>query len=568
MRRPFLTAIRCAAGVAVLGLGSAAALPAFSQVSSTVAVAAPVRESALDLRRAVEGAFAAEPGLIDVYAARAYAPVWLAADGAATAAGQALVAALAQAPRHALPAGRYAAALDPARTGTPAAREIALTRAFLDYARDISSGLLTPRRIDRDMAVIPLRPDRAALLSGIAAAPDAAAWLAGLAPRTPEYAALLGELDRLRDHATRPDAWGPQVDAGPTLREGSAGPRVLQVRARLAAMGDIPAAVSQARDNGGVVVAANAVTRDAPADAFGAADPQVFDAGLAEAVIRFQRRHGLNEDGAVGPATLAQINTSPAFRADQVAVNIERIRWLNRDLGQRHILVNIAAFQMQVIEDGREIFQSRVVVGTRANQTAEFSDEMDHLVINPSWFVPRSIAVNEFLPKLREDPGYLERRGYVLKGVDPWAVDWHAVTRSTFPGTIRQVPGEENALGQVKFMFPNDFSIYLHDTPQRRLFARDVRAYSHGCVRVEKPTELAHLLLSYQEADPAAAYQSWLDSGRERHVNLEQHVPVHITYRTAWIDEAGERQFRGDVYGRDRLVMDALAAAGVALAGG
>ncbi|MDT8342920.1 MAG: L,D-transpeptidase family protein [Thermohalobaculum sp.] len=555
--------------MAVLGLGASAALPAYSQVRSTAAVASPASESALDLRRAVEGAFAAEPDVIEVYAARAYAPVWLAADGTATAAGQALVAALAQAPRHALPARRYAAGLDAARSGMPAAREIALTRAFLDYARDMSSGLLTPRRIDRDMAVTPPRPDRAALLSGIAAAPDATAWLAGLAPRTPEYAALLGELDRLRDLAARPDAWGPQIDAGPTLREGSAGPRVLQLRARLAAIGASEPGLAQARDNGSVVVvAANAVARDAPAEAFGAADPQVFDAGLAEAVIRFQRRHGLNEDGAVGPATLAQLNLSPAFRADQVAVNIERIRWLNRDLGQRHIVVNIAGFEMRVIEDGREIFQSRVVVGTRANQTPEFSDEMDHLVINPSWFVPRSIAVNEFLPKLREDPGYLERRGYVLKGVDPWAVDWHAVTRSTFPGTIRQVPGEENALGKVKFMFPNDFSIYLHDTPQRRLFARDVRAYSHGCVRVEKPTELAHLLLSYQEADPAAAYQSWLDSGRERYVNLDQHVPVHITYRTAWIDDAGDRQFRGDIYGRDRLVMTALAAAGVALAGG
>ncbi|MCL5778853.1 L,D-transpeptidase family protein [Limibaculum sp. FT325] len=571
MKRPFLTATCCAAGLLMLGIGGAA-FPAAAQMPAPVADSAIVADTWL--RPAVEAEFRDQPDLLAVYAARGFQPLWIREDGGATEGGAALLAALSDAPRHALPADRYARALASAGAQSQAAvRELTLTRAFLDYARDISSGLLTPRAVDRDMALRPQRPEPAALLAGMSAAADPARYIEALAPADAEYTALVARMAELRRLASQPGSWGPTVDEGPTLREGSTGSRVLQLRARLTALGDhgrVTQGLVEARAEGTVIVAANDVTTDAVRSdaAKPAADPSVFDAALAEAVRRFQRRHGLNEDGAVGPATRAQLNLSPAFRADQIAVNLERIRWLNRDLGRSHIMVNIAGFSMRVMDDGREIFQSRVVVGTKRHQTPEFSDEMDHLVINPTWFVPRSIAVNEFLPKLREDPGYLERRGYVLKGADPWAVDWESVTPSTFPGTIRQVPGEENALGRVKFMFPNDYSIYLHDTPQRHLFARDLRAYSHGCVRVEKPQELAHLLLSYQEADPAGAFQRWLDSGRERYVTLEEHLPVHITYRTAWVGDAGLDQFRGDIYGRDEKVMAALRKVGVALAGG
>ncbi|MEM0944050.1 MAG: L,D-transpeptidase family protein, partial [Pseudomonadota bacterium] len=235
--------------------------------------------------------------------------------------------------------------------------------------------------------------------------------------------------------------------------------------------------------------------------------------------------------------------------------------------GAKHILVNLAAFEFDVLEDGKSVFNSRTVVGkARKHRTPEFSDEMDHMVINPTWFVPRSIAREEILPALQEDPTYLSRKNMRITGVDdPSTIDWSTITPDTFPGKVRQAPGSGNALGRVKFMFPNDHAIYLHDTPAKSLFKRDSRAYSHGCVRVQRPFEFAEYLLSAQEEDPAGTFDRILRSERERYVYLEQPIPVHITYRTFWVDAAGEDQFRGDVYGRDSRVLAALAKAGVDL---
>ena len=229
-------------------------------------------------------------------------------------------------------------------------------------------------------------------------------------------------------------------------------------------------------------------------------------------------------------------------------------------------MVNIAGFSMELVENGVPTFTSRVVVGQPTHQTPEFSDVMEHMVVNPSWNVPWSIATKEILPKLREDPGYLDRNNMTLVGgPDPWFVDWRSVTPSTFPGRIKQRPGPGNALGRVKFMFPNDNAVYLHDTPARSLFARDSRDYSHGCVRVEKPIELAEILLEAQESDPAAAFDALQRSGRERWVQLDEHLPVHIGYRTAWLDASGAPQFRRDIYGRDKAVVAALRRAGLSL---
>ncbi|MEO0362121.1 MAG: L,D-transpeptidase family protein, partial [Pseudomonadota bacterium] len=245
------------------------------------------------------------------------------------------------------------------------------------------------------------------------------------------------------------------------------------------------------------------------------------------------------------------------------------MRWLNRDLGRRHVYVNQADFTVRLVEDGVALFEERVVVGkARRHRTPEFSDQMTHLVLNPTWYVPRSIATEEILPQLQEDPTYLWRKNMRLTsggapGPDPSTVDWSVYSESDFPFRVQQRPGPDNALGRVKFMFPNQFSIYLHDTPSKRLFAKDVRAFSHGCVRVQDPMALARALLDPQEEDAGAYIDRILARGKERRVNFDEPVPVHLTYRTAWIDEDGGRQYRADVYGRDARVLGALKAEGV-----
>lgn len=471
------------------------------------------------------------------YASRGHAPLWL--DDPARRA--ALQAAVAQASAHGLP--DRVDRLPPDPSGP--ADELALTRAYLAHAQAVSSGLLDPRRISRDIPRVPVRRPHADLLAAIAASPDAEGHLAALAPADPGYAALL---DLYRFHAAlSADAWGSAVPAGPTLRPGDRSPRVAVLRRRLSAMGDHPG--------------------PAASD-----DPDRYDGLLAEAVRAFQRRHGLNDDGAVGPMTLSALNATPADRAAQIAVNLERMRWLNHPLGHRRIVVNLADFTVTLYEGDTVLFHERVIVGMADRQTPEFSDQMTYLVFNPTWFVPRSIATRDILPRLHADPTYLARSNMVLTRADggpvphdPSGHDFTAYSAASFPYRIRQRPDPDNALGQVKFMFPNNHAVYLHDTPNRSLFARDRRSYSSGCVRVRDPLRLAALLLAPQRADPEAAIAAMIDSGRERHVTLAEPVPVHLVYRTAWRDADGRAQFRADVYGRDAAVARALAAAGVAL---
>jgi murein L,D-transpeptidase YcbB/YkuD len=475
-----------------------------------------------------------------VYAARADAPIWMTEDRARA---DALIAALRDAESHALPPSRYApdrlAAL--METGPVAEAEIALSRAFMLYARDLSSGLIDPRSLSSNIRTQVQRLDPAALLAAAADAPDMAAYLAALAPADPAYARLRAGYAALRDAAAD---WGAPLATGRTLRPGDRDERIVALRARLAALGD----------EAGV----------APAD------PAVFDDALAAAARAFQRRHGLNADAVVGPRTFAALNAARTWRLDQIAANLERMRWLNQPLGHRRIVVNLADFRVTLSEGDRVLFDERVIIGQRQHQTVEFSDEMEYLVLNPTWHVPRSIATQELLPQLQEDPAMLARRNMTLARtdggplpLDPTTHDFTNYTAADFPYRIRQRPNAGNALGQVKFMFPNDHAIYLHDTPTRRLFARDNRTFSHGCVRVQDPLRLAELLLAPQEDDPRGFIDSVLATGRERYVNLVDHVPVHLIYRTAWVGEDGRFQFRDDVYDRDAKLLAALARAGV-----
>lgn len=487
------------------------------------------------------------------YENREFAPVWDDADRV-----EALLTALRAAHEHALPVARYApdrlAALPRGDALADAQAEAALTAAFLAYARDVASGALEPRRVNREIKVRPPRPHVPALLAR-ASADDMATLLAGLPPQDPGYEALQREYARLTALAASAD-WGAQVPAGPTLRLGDRGPRVAALRERLARLG----------------FDAESPTPPAAASALEprAADTTVFDAALERAALAFQRAFGLIDDGAVGPATLAALNAGPAQRAGQIAVNLERARWMNRPLGDRRIMVNLPDFTVTLLDGERVMFHERVVVGMPSRQTPEFSDEMQFLVLNPTWFVPRSIATKDLLPQLQQDPEAFMRRGMRLVRIDGEPLpddlsthDFSVYTASSFPYRIRQQPSDDNALGAVKFMFPNDDAIYLHDTPRRSLFNRDTRAFSSGCIRVRDPLRLAELLFEPQRPDARAFIDAILSTGRERTVHLERTVPVHLTYRTAWVDEAGTLQLRGDVYGRDADVLNALRALGL-----
>lgn len=478
------------------------------------------------------------------------APIWFGPAGDSRRAAD-LIAALEEAPSHGLPPARYRAAAlrdalntvsdDPAAI---AALDAALTDAFLRYARDLRSGLLEPAEIDRDLQFAPDRPDPDALMVAARTVPDMRAYFEAIAPSHPHYDRLRALLAELRAEAAA--AGTPPAPEGASLREGDSGPRVAALRGRLVAAGDLAAPPR------------------------GAVEPTLFDAALHEAVRAFQRRHGLNDDGIAGRRTLAALNATPGERLGQVLVNLERLRWSNRELGERHVLVNQADFRVRLIDRGQTLFDERVIIGkARRHRTPEFSDRMTYLVLNPSWNVPRSIATKEILPLLRENPDYLieenmELRSGVHDDVLP-AVghDWSLYSQDDFPFRLRQRPGPGNALGKVKFMFPNQFNIYLHDTPSKKLFAKDARAFSHGCVRVRDPLTLAYALLREQEPDVESFVADILEDGEERIVSLREPVPVHLTYRTAWVDDAGVRHFREDIYGRDARVLAALRAAGV-----
>lgn len=494
------------------------------------------------LQQAVAQAAADDPEIVAFYRARDFAPIWF-GDGAASRRA-ALLEAFAAADDHGLPTDRYDATAirDDFRavraTADLGALDVEMTRRLLAYARDVSSGILEPRQVDPTLVLDVPRPETAAVLDAFTGG-DPRQALRDLVPDAPTYVRLQREKMRL-GQARRAGGWGPAVPQA-KLQAGDRGPAVVALRDRLIRMGYLPRTLS----------------------------PD-FDGALDAAVRRFQADHGLRVDGVAGGGTIAAINVPVEARLAQVLVGLERQRWMNRTLEDRHILVNLAEQRAYVFDDGKVTFDTVVVIGKAAmdRRTPEFSHEMTHMVVNPSWYVPRSIAVEEYLPALRRG-GARHLEVYSRRGrVNPDTVDFTRYTADTFPFSLRQPPGPRNALGKVKFMFPNRWNIYLHDTPAKSLFDETVRTFSHGCVRVGRPFDLARHLLAAQEVDPRGTFQAALDSGRERQIDLVEPVGVHLVYWSAWVDEAGRAHYRGDPYGRDAAVRRALAAAGVELAAG
>jgi murein L,D-transpeptidase YcbB/YkuD len=454
----------------------------------------------------------------------------------------AFLSAIASAKDHGLPQARYdpavlLAGLEAAVTEGDRGRvEVEMTRAFLAWARDLTSGALKPGEVDGGIVRDISRIDPQTLLARIANG-DPDAVLRWLEPKSTAYLQLMKAKIGLEAQIAA-GGWGERVAAS-ALAPGDTGPEVIQLRDRLVRMGYLmPTAAAS------------------------------YDRALQAAVTAFQLSHGLVADGGAGEATIDEINRAPEDRLKSVIVAMERERWMHFDRSAKHVWVNLPDFRAKIIDDGKAIFDTRVVIGKNVpdQRTPEFSDQMEHMVINPSWGVPRSIIVNEYLPLLRQNPnavGHLQvidGRGRV---VPRGSVDFSG----SFPYGLRQPPSDGNALGKVKFMFPNANNIYLHDTPSKSLFDKEVRAYSHGCIRVADPFDLAHELLSWQTDDAETEFEAALETGKETTVKLKQTLPVHLVYFTAYPDAKGRITYRRDIYGRDAALFDALAAAGVELAG-
>lgn len=410
--------------------------------------------------------------------------------------------------------------------------EMAMSQAFVSFARDLHSGRTSPSVSAPDI-VIARKPFEAAEWLAMVHERGVEATLQALRPRHPQYFQLRRMLAGYRSLAER-GGW-PAVGKGPTLKPGMSDVRIGEMRANL-----------EARGYSGIE----------------GSDPDIYDDDLLIAVKHFQNRHGLDVDGLAGPATIAALNVTARERVNQIIVNMERWRWLPADLGTRHVFVNQAAFEMFFVRAEGSADRRRIIVGKPYHKSPMFSDLISYVEFNPTWTVTPNIAVNEFLPKLRRDPGYLARNNYLLYAgwsasspvVDPYSVDWHSVTPGRFPYRIVQQPGPKNALGYVKFMFPNKFNVYLHDTPSRQLFASTGRAFSHGCIRVQEPVEFAEKLFAADGSLTPSAIGSILGSKKTKRVVLNSKVPVHLAYFTAWIDEDGIPGFFADIYGRDDLV--------------
>ena len=472
--------------------------------------------------------------LIAFYAERGYQPAWLNADGAPRSAAEDLLKALGEADREGLRATDYPraalrkrlTALQQSDGASDASRladfDLLLTDTFLTYGSHLLSGQLSPRKVDPDWAIKPRSRDLADVLEEALSQDKVAETLQGLAPRAKGYVQLREMLHHYRK---------VQQEGGWPTVAGNAPGKTL--RARLEASGDLSA--------GG----------------------KNHDKSVAEALRRFQKRHGLAETGTVNAATLAALNVPVSERIRQIELNLERWRWMPDNLGSRYILVNIPSYKMQVFEEGKPVMESKVVVGKQERQTPSFTANMAYLVLSPKWYVPRSIAVKDKLPQLKRNSQALARQGirvYNSAGqqINPGAVNWRAVSASNFNYQLRQDAGPRNALGGIKFMFPNPYSIYLHDTPSRELFSRNQRTYSSGCIRISNPVELAEYLLKHDPKWNKDKIKTASTSGKQRVVNLPQEVPVYLLYWTAWVDGDGLLHFRDDIYKRDKPMMRAL----------
>jgi murein L,D-transpeptidase YcbB/YkuD len=416
--------------------------------------------------------------------------------------------------------------------------DLLLTDAFMLYSSHLFAGRVNPETIHSDWVVVNPTADLTDILGSALNSNQIARALRDLQPLHSGYFGLKQSLARYRNIAKKDDR--PSVSPGINLHKGDTGISVQRLHERLVILGDLED------------------TEKDPVD--------FFDEATELAVMGFQKRHGLKSDGMVGPRTLEMLNIPIQQRARQIELNMERWRWIPRDLGDRYILVNIAGFKLSVIENLHRMLEMRVVVGRPYRRTPVFSAKMTYMVINPYWNIPASLVFKDLLPKIQKNDNYLAQKGIKVfkdwsKGapeIDPETVDWKKIERQNFPYKLRQDPGPRNALGRIKFIFPNKFAVYLHDTPQRSHFNETHRDFSSGCIRTEKPVDLARYLVRDDHQWSEEQLSATIEAGERTVIEVQRPISVHLQYWTAWVDENGRLNFRNDIYDRDRLLDQAL----------
>jgi murein L,D-transpeptidase YcbB/YkuD len=414
--------------------------------------------------------------------------------------------------------------------------DLILTQVFFFYASHLVDGRVDHRNIYPDWVVDRESADLKAILSKALDSGNMQTTLADLAPRSPGYVRLREKLMEYLAIAER-GGW-PNVPDGPKLLKGSHGERMDILRQRLIASGDLASMVNE--------------------------NPLTFDHDVEMAVRKFQRRHGLKDDGRVGKSTLKVMNVPLETRIRQIALNMDRLRWLSYDMGKNYIFVNVADFSLEAVEDEQPVISMRIIAGKDEQRSCVLSAKMTYVELNPFWRVPDSIAAEEILPQIKKDSGYLAQKTIKVfkdwsenaKEIDPMLVNWSRVKASNLGYKFRQEPGPLNPLGRIKFIFPNECEIYLHDTPTRHLFGRTRRDFSHGCIRVEKPVELATYLLRKKESWIQKKILAEIKKGKRQVVMLPEPVKVHIFYGTVWVDREGVLQFRNDIYHADEIPYD------------
>ena len=481
-----------------------------------------------------------------IYERREYRPLW---TNARSVAG--LLAAIPAAYDEGLdPADYHLAALERVLGSAPggplpvspierADADLLLTDAFVRLELHLRFGKVDPVAVDatwdflRDRAATAMA-DEVTRMTAAVDTGEVAEFLAAARPNHAAYTPMKAELARLRSIEAA-GGW-PVLPSGPTLHPGDFDPRVTILRERLAVSGDLAS-----RPSG---------------------DSNLYDEAVAEGVRSFQRRHGLAPDGVTGPRTFEALAAPPRYWIDQLRVNLERARWM-RSRFENGVIVDIAGFDARYVRDGETLWQARAMVGKPYRSTPVLSAKIRTLVLNPTWTVPPTILENDILPEVRRDPGYLARRQIRVfdragKELDPATIDWAAYSAGTLPYTLRQGPGPENPLGRIKFLFPNPHFVYLHDTPSRSMFQRADRAASSGCIRVDRPLELAALLIEGTPNWSLERIEATIASGKTQAISIARPVPIYLLYWTVGVSADGKIRFKKDVYDRDRAVLTTL----------